>query len=242
MIVSIAIAVLPGLAVADDQLALAAADRDHRVDRLQAGLHRLLDRLALDDARRLELGGAHLRGLDVALAVERAPERVDDAPEQGVADGDLEQLARALDRVALDDPLPVAEEHGAHVVGLEVQRQARHVVRQVEHLEGHAVVEAVDAGDAVGDREDGADLGELGAIGVQALDALLEDAGDLVGLDLHAEGVSLTAAGYARATCLRSRSSLVRMDASRMELPTRTTRPPRTSGSTVLVSSTVRPV
>ena len=32
---------LAGLAVADDQLALAAADRDHRVDRLVAGLHRL---------------------------------------------------------------------------------------------------------------------------------------------------------------------------------------------------------
>src|SRR3712207_8746902 len=42
---------LARLAVADDQLALAAADRDHRVDGLQAGLHRLDHRLALDDAR-----------------------------------------------------------------------------------------------------------------------------------------------------------------------------------------------
>ena len=37
---------LAGLAVADDQLALAAADRHHRVDRLEAGLHRLRHRLA----------------------------------------------------------------------------------------------------------------------------------------------------------------------------------------------------
>ena len=43
---------LAGLAVADDQLALAAADRHHRVDRLEAGLQRLLDRLAIDDAGR----------------------------------------------------------------------------------------------------------------------------------------------------------------------------------------------
>ena len=34
---------LAGGAVADDQLALAAADRDHRVDRHDAGLHRLAD-------------------------------------------------------------------------------------------------------------------------------------------------------------------------------------------------------
>ena len=45
--------------------------------------------------------------------------------------------------------LPVAEQHGADVVGLEVQREAGHVVRQLEHLERHAVLEAVDAGDAV---------------------------------------------------------------------------------------------
>ena len=43
---------LARLAVADDQLALAAADRHHRVDRLEAGLQRLLDRLPIDDARR----------------------------------------------------------------------------------------------------------------------------------------------------------------------------------------------
>ena len=46
---------LAGAAVADDQLALAAADRDHRVDRLDARLQRLLHRLADDDARRLAL-------------------------------------------------------------------------------------------------------------------------------------------------------------------------------------------
>ncbi len=51
---------LAGLAVADDQLALATADGDHRVDRLQPGQHRLLDRLALNDSRSLVLGGPRL--------------------------------------------------------------------------------------------------------------------------------------------------------------------------------------
>src|SRR5207244_8596688 len=40
-----------GLAVADDQLALTAADRDHRVDRFVAGLHRLRNRFPPDHAR-----------------------------------------------------------------------------------------------------------------------------------------------------------------------------------------------
>ena len=43
---------LAGLAVTDDQLALAAADRDHRVDGLDAGHDRLVDVLALGHARR----------------------------------------------------------------------------------------------------------------------------------------------------------------------------------------------
>ena len=154
---------LAGLAVADDELALAAADRDHRVDRLQAGLHRLLDRLALDDAGRLELGRARLLDGDRALAVERAPERVDDAPEQLLADGDLQQRAGPLDGVALGDVLPLAEQHRADVVGLEVQREAGDAVRELEHLEGHAVLQPVQARDAVGDRQHGADLGQLGA-------------------------------------------------------------------------------
>ena len=44
-----------GLAVADDQLPLTPADRDHGVDGLDAGLQRLADLLAIHHARRLEL-------------------------------------------------------------------------------------------------------------------------------------------------------------------------------------------
>ena len=120
---------LAGLAVADDQLALPAADVRHRVDRLDAGEHRLLHGLALDHPRGLELGRPSLRGVDVALAVERAAERVDDAPEQLLAHGHLQQAAGALDLVALLDLVPLAEQHGADVVGLEVEREPGHVVR-----------------------------------------------------------------------------------------------------------------
>src|SRR5699024_7520405 len=72
---------LAGLAVADDQLALAAADRGHRVDGLQSGLHRLLDRLALHDARRLQLEGAAADGLDGAETVDGGAGGVDHAAE-----------------------------------------------------------------------------------------------------------------------------------------------------------------
>src|SRR5437879_6557559 len=49
---------LAGLTITDNQLALPATDLDHRVDSLDSGLQRLLDRLPLDDPRGLDLDPA----------------------------------------------------------------------------------------------------------------------------------------------------------------------------------------
>jgi hypothetical protein len=53
-------------------------------------------------------------------------------------------------------------------------------VLELDHLHGHAALEAVDAGDAVADLEDGADLGQVG-LDVERLDPLLQDRRDLFG-------------------------------------------------------------
>ena len=76
---------LAGLSVADDELALAATDRHVGVDDLDACLQGFEDRLALDDAWGLALNRQGLTRLDVALAVERLTQRIDDAAEQFVA-------------------------------------------------------------------------------------------------------------------------------------------------------------
>ena len=71
--------------VADDQFALAAAEREHRIDDEHAGLHRLVDEIALDDCRRRPLDRLIRFGVDRRAAVERAAEGIDDAPEQAAA-------------------------------------------------------------------------------------------------------------------------------------------------------------
>ncbi len=156
----------------------------HRVDRLEPRVHRLLHGLPLDDAGRLELERPALGGLDRAEPVERVAERVDDAAEQAGADRHAHDLAGAADRLALLHVLPLAEERGADVVLLEVERDAGHAVLELEPLERDAVLEAVDAGDAVTDLEDGADLREVG-LDVELLDPILEDRGDLFGSELQ---------------------------------------------------------
>src|SRR6185437_9463921 len=136
---------LAGLAVADDQLALAAADRHQRVDRLQAGLYRLMHRAAWNDAGRLDLDAGALHVLERALAVDRVAERIDHAPEQPLADRHVDDRAGALHRVALADAAVVAEDDDADIVGLEVERHALDAVRELDHLAGLHLVQAVDA-------------------------------------------------------------------------------------------------
>ena len=128
----------------------------------------------------LNSSGRRSVGVDRALAVERVAERVDDAADERLADGHAGDAAGAAHGLALLDVLPVAEERGADVVLLEVEREAGDAVLELEHLQRHAVLEAVDAGDAVADLEHGADLGEVG-LDVELLDPLLEDRGDLFG-------------------------------------------------------------
>ena len=175
-----------GLAVADDQLALAAANGDERVERLETGLDRLVHRGARDDARRLHLDAAALGRLDRALAVDRVAEAIDDAAEQALADGDVDDGAGALDAVAFLDLGVRAEDHDADVVRFEVERHALHAIGEFDHLAGLDLVEAVDAGDAVTDRQHLAGFRDF-RLGAETGDLVLDDLGDFSSADIHCQ-------------------------------------------------------
>ena len=216
---------LAGLAVADDQLALAAADRDQRVDRLEAGRHRLVHRAARNDAGGLHVDARALGGVDRALAVDRVAERVDDAAEQLLADGDVDDGAGALDRLAFFDLAVGAENDDADVVGFEIERHAARAVLELDHFAGLNLVEAVGAGDAVADRQHLADLGDFG-FGAEIGDLALENGGNLCGADIHQP------TSFMR---VRMALSLVLSEPSTMREPSLTTSPPMIEGSTLAV-------
>src|SRR5450432_2267688 len=223
---------LAGLAVADDQFALATADRDQGIDRLQPGRHRLVDRFARNDAGRLDVDAHPFVGFDRALAVDRITELIDDAAEQALADGGVDDGAGALDGLAFLDLAVGAENHDADVVGLKVQRHAAGAVLELDHLAGLDVVEAVDAGNAVADGQHLSDFGNLSLL-AEILDLVLEDRGNFRGADVH-QPASFIA-------CLIE-LSLVRSELSTMRLPSLTTRPPMIEGSIFTLSATSLPV
>ena len=175
---------LARLAVADNELALAAADRHHRVDGLEAGLDRLVDRLALDDARGDALDRVRLVAVDRALAVDRITECVDDAAQEAPPDRHFEDAARRLDRGAFRDVLVVTEDNSADGVLLEVEREAERVARELEHLTVGGVGQAVNADDTVGNGNYGADVARFRGR-FEILDALFNQLADFRSFECH---------------------------------------------------------
>ena len=104
---------LAGGAVADDQFALAAPDREQGVDGQDAGLNRLRDEIALDDRGRLPLHRHLPLRLHRLVAVERPAERIDDAAEQPGPDRDLDNLAGSGHPRSRLNGLAVVEQDGA---------------------------------------------------------------------------------------------------------------------------------
>ena len=135
MIVSMAIAVLPDLAVADDQFALAFADRDQRVDRADTGLQRLLDRLTLARRRApcsrscgtcvVSIGPLPSTGL---------PSGSTTRPSSASPYGNRDDAARAPDLLAFFDLGIGAEDDDADVVLFEVQRDALQAVGKLDEF------------------------------------------------------------------------------------------------------------
>src|SRR5262249_43166110 len=174
---------LAGLAVADDQLALAATDRHHRVNRFQTGLNGLLDRLSIDDAGRQPLNRGRLLGDDRTLPVDRLTKRVDDATQKLVANGHGDDATRPLDRIPFLDLLKLAERPAPHALLLEVERDAEHAVRELQHLPRHGMLDAVHARDAIAYRDDASDFGDID-VDSEAADLLADDFGNLVCFDV----------------------------------------------------------
>src|SRR5437868_4744457 len=91
------------LTIADDELALATADWNHAVDRLQTSGHGLTYGLTINHARRQALQRDGFIGADGALVIDRLAKRVHHATDQGIAHGHAHNAARAFYFIAFLD-------------------------------------------------------------------------------------------------------------------------------------------
>ncbi|MCY1234554.1 hypothetical protein D9M72_471390 [compost metagenome] len=174
---------LAGLAVTNDQLTLAAADRDHGVDSLQTGLHRFVNRLALGHAGRLEFQCTGGLSLDFAEVVDRLAQRVNHAAEEGVANRHGQNLTRAVDFLAFFDSGEVTEDDDTDFADVEVLGQAQRAVFETKQLVRHDRGKALNTGDAVTCGGHTADLYALCVSGFVGRRELVQRNTDVVGVD-----------------------------------------------------------
>ena len=151
---------LAGLAVADDEFALAAAERDHRVDDEEPGRQRPRHQRPVDDRRGGLFHGGEMRRHDRALAVERRAERVDHAAEQGVADGNARDFAGAVDDATRGDALVLAEEDAADGLVVEIDGKTAHAAGKDQQFVEPGSRQAANDRHAVADLSDVPDMFE----------------------------------------------------------------------------------
>src|SRR5262249_12186364 len=144
---------LARLAVADDQFALPASNRDHRIDGLQTGGHRLAHRLAIDNAWRDALEWNELVSCNRPLVIDRLAKGVHDAADHLVAHRNAHDASSSLYLFAFLDFGVVTEQHHADLVFFQVHGDTGEAVRKRKKFAGHDLVEAVHARDTIAESD-----------------------------------------------------------------------------------------
>ena len=145
-----------GGTVADNQFPLPPANGNHRIDSLDAGLHRRIYRLPhhhIGGGLLYRAGGG---GIERPPAVQRPAHGIHDPANQGIAHRHLDNLAGGAYLMALFDGGGIAQDGRAHQVRLQVQGQPQDVAAEVQQFVGADALQALDAGNAVADLHHGA--------------------------------------------------------------------------------------
>ncbi len=121
---------LAGAAIADDELPLAAAQGDGRIDDEHSGRKGPLDQRSIDDRRRRPLHGRRRCGDNRLAAVERPAKGIDDSPEERLAHRHPDDISRAMHDVA-----------GGNGCGFPEQDAANRGLAQIDGLRGNAALD-----------------------------------------------------------------------------------------------------
>jgi hypothetical protein len=142
---------LAGSTIADDQLALAAPDREQGVDDQNPRIHRFGHEIAFDNRRRRAFDRHFRFGLHRLVPVERPAERIDNAAEQARSDWDPHDLSCSGHARARLDGLALIEQHRADRVGIEGQHETHAPAIKPQKLVEAGVRQTGDESDPVAD-------------------------------------------------------------------------------------------
>ena len=143
----------PRFAVADDELALTATNRNEGIERFETRLKRFIDGLTRNNPGRLDIDGARLRARYRTHAVYRLTQRIDHATHERFANRYRRNATRAAHHIALADQMRIAQQRTTDVVFFEVEHQSVHIVRKRQQLTFHGIFQAINASRTVATRD-----------------------------------------------------------------------------------------
>jgi len=150
------------LSVADDQLTLASAYRNHGVDSLQAGLKRFRDRLTEDNSRSLPFKRHFTEfPFDASFAVKRLAERIHNTSNHGLTYIDGCYPARTAHGHSFLDPVGRTEQHSAHIILFEIHDHRLDIIVELQKFSCLGIEKALDPYHSVTHLQDMSDLLEL---------------------------------------------------------------------------------
>src|SRR5699024_2600761 len=153
---------LTGLAVTDDQLALATTDRNHRVDGLHAGLEWFVNRLPLGHAWCLEFKFTACFGLNWPQVVNWLTNWVYYTTHVCVTDRYGQYVAGAVHFHAFANALEVTQDNDTDFTGVEVLCKSGNAIVETQQFVCHHGRKTFDAGNSVGCVRDVTNLDTFG--------------------------------------------------------------------------------
>ncbi len=131
------------MAVTNDKLALATANRNERINRFQAGGHRLMHRFPWDNAGGFNVSNRALFGFQRAFAINWVTEAVNHTAEKLVTCWNVHNRVRPLNGVALFNVTVRTKNNDTNIVGLEVQRHSTDTTGEFNHFAGLNIVQPI---------------------------------------------------------------------------------------------------
>ena len=138
-----------------------AADRDERIDDLDAGLQRLAHRCPVPNARRTPFDLLAIQCPHRPASVHRSPCRVDNSAQEGLTDRGVDHPVGSPHEAACFDALVAVEQHDADIVDIEIEDLSESAVVEFDQFLIPDPWKSADAGHTLGEALDLASLAAL---------------------------------------------------------------------------------
>ncbi len=149
------------LPIADDQFPLSASHRCHGINSLEPRIAGLMNTLAVDNTRGDHFNPANFLGFDGTLSIQGFADGRNDPTKNTFTHRNLGDLAGAFHHIAFFNMDIFAHDGATHIVLFKIQYQAQDPTRELDQLQGHDLLKAVNARDTVTNRQNHTGFAQL---------------------------------------------------------------------------------